>query len=83
MFILVRTDFDAPKHNGISFMLLTMDQPGVTTKPIRLISGFLTLLPRPFWTTPSPARRTWWVSSIRAGRWVSACFSSSVPASAA
>ncbi len=39
MFILVRTDFDAPKHEGISFMLLTMDQPGVTVKPIRLISG--------------------------------------------
>ncbi len=39
MFILVRTDPDAPKHEGISFMLLTMDQPGVTTKPIRLISG--------------------------------------------
>ena len=39
MFILVRTDQDAPKHDGISFMLLTMDQPGVTTKPIRLISG--------------------------------------------
>jgi len=39
MFILVRTDPDAPKHEGISFMLLTMDQPGVTTRPIRLISG--------------------------------------------
>ena len=39
MFILVRTDPEAPKHDGISFMLLTMDQPGVTTKPIRLISG--------------------------------------------
>ena len=39
MFILVRTDPDAPKHDGISFMLLSMDQPGVTTKPIRLISG--------------------------------------------
>ncbi len=39
MFILVRTDPDAPKHEGISFMLLTMDQPGVTTKPIKLISG--------------------------------------------
>ncbi|MEM7220195.1 MAG: acyl-CoA dehydrogenase family protein [Pseudomonadota bacterium] len=39
MFILVRTDPDVPKHEGISFMLLTMDQPGVTTKPIRLISG--------------------------------------------
>ena len=39
MFILVRTDQDAPKHNGISFMLLPMDQEGITTKPIRLISG--------------------------------------------
>lgn len=39
MFCLVRTDFDAPKHNGISFVLLPMDQPGVTIKPIRLISG--------------------------------------------
>jgi len=39
MFILVRTDPNAPKHEGISFMLLTMDQPGVTTRPIRLISG--------------------------------------------
>ncbi len=39
MFILVRTDPDAPKHEGISFMLLPMDQNGVTVKPIRLISG--------------------------------------------
>lgn len=39
MFILVRTDPDVPKHDGISFMLLPMDQPGVTIKPIRLISG--------------------------------------------
>ena len=39
MFILVRTDPDAPKHNGISFLLLPMQQPGVTVKPIRLISG--------------------------------------------
>jgi alkylation response protein AidB-like acyl-CoA dehydrogenase len=39
MFILVRTDPDVPKHDGISFMLLDMDQPGVTVKPIALISG--------------------------------------------
>lgn len=39
MFILVRTDKHAPKHEGISFMLLPMDQPGVTVKPIRLLSG--------------------------------------------
>ena len=39
MFILVRTDPDASKHEGISFMLLPMDQPGVEVKPIKLISG--------------------------------------------
>ena len=39
MFCLVRTDPDAPKHEGISFVLLPMDQPGVTVRPIRLISG--------------------------------------------
>jgi alkylation response protein AidB-like acyl-CoA dehydrogenase len=39
MFGLVRTNPDVPKHEGISFVLLTMHQPGVTVKPIRLISG--------------------------------------------
>ena len=39
MFALVRTDPDAPKHEGISFVLLDMHQPGVTIKPIQLISG--------------------------------------------
>ena len=39
MFCLVRTDPQAPKHDGISFVLFTMDQPGVETRPIRLISG--------------------------------------------
>jgi len=39
MFCLVRTDPAAPKHEGISFVLLPMDQPGVTVRPIRLLSG--------------------------------------------
>ncbi|MDX1782283.1 MAG: acyl-CoA dehydrogenase family protein, partial [Thalassovita sp.] len=39
IFALVRTDREAPKHKGISFLLIDMDTPGVTTKPIRLISG--------------------------------------------
>ena len=39
IFCLVRTDPQAPKHNGITFILFEMDQPGVTVKPIRLISG--------------------------------------------
>ncbi|MBS02946.1 MAG: acyl-CoA dehydrogenase [Gammaproteobacteria bacterium] len=39
IFCLVRTDFDAPKHDGITFVLFDMDQPGVEVKPIKLISG--------------------------------------------
>jgi acyl-CoA dehydrogenase len=39
IFCLVRTDFDAPKHSGISFILFDMTTPGVTVKPIKLISG--------------------------------------------
>jgi acyl-CoA dehydrogenase len=39
IFCLVRTDFEAPKHSGISFILFDMASPGVTTKPIKLISG--------------------------------------------
>jgi len=36
---LVRTDPSAKKHEGISFLLLDMKQPGVETRPIKLISG--------------------------------------------
>ena len=39
IFVLVRTDPTATKHNGISFILVDMDQEGVSTKPIKLISG--------------------------------------------
>ncbi len=39
MFCLVRTDTKAPKHEGISFVLFPMDQPGVTVRPLTLISG--------------------------------------------
>jgi len=39
MFALVRTDPDAPKHEGISFVLMDMHQTGVSVKPIGLISG--------------------------------------------
>ncbi len=39
IFCLVRTDNSGSKHEGISFVLFDMDQPGVTTRPIKLISG--------------------------------------------
>jgi alkylation response protein AidB-like acyl-CoA dehydrogenase len=39
IFALVRTDPVAPKHDGISLMLIDMNQSGVQVRPIRLISG--------------------------------------------
>ena len=39
MFLLVRTDPEAPKHAGITFLLMDMASPGVTVRPIKLISG--------------------------------------------
>ncbi|MFT4956464.1 MAG: alkylation response protein AidB-like acyl-CoA dehydrogenase [Brevundimonas sp.] len=39
IFCLVRTDPEAPKHKGISFVLFDMATPGVSTRPITLISG--------------------------------------------
>ena len=40
IFCLVRTDPTAKKHEGISFLLIDMKQPGVRPQPIRLISGY-------------------------------------------
>lgn len=39
IFLLARTDPDAPKHKGISFLLVDMRQPGVEVRPIKMISG--------------------------------------------
>ena len=39
IFTLVRTDPDAPKHKGISFILVDMRQPGIEVRPIKMISG--------------------------------------------
>lgn len=34
MFMMARTDADAPKHRGISYLLLPMDSPGLTVRPL-------------------------------------------------
>jgi acyl-CoA dehydrogenase len=39
MFCLVRTNFESRKQEGISFVMFDMATPGVSTRPIRLISG--------------------------------------------
>ncbi len=39
MFVLVRTEPDAPKHSGISYILLPMDTPGIEVSPLRTMTG--------------------------------------------
>jgi len=37
--LLARTDPDAPKHRGISWMVMPMDSPGITVRPMRTLTG--------------------------------------------
>ena len=39
VFVLARTNPDAPKHRGITFLLCPLDTPGVDVRPIRTLTG--------------------------------------------
>ncbi|HLX87856.1 MAG TPA: acyl-CoA dehydrogenase family protein [Acidimicrobiales bacterium] len=38
-FVVARTSADQPRHKGLSYLLVPMDQPGVEVRPIRQITG--------------------------------------------
>jgi alkylation response protein AidB-like acyl-CoA dehydrogenase len=38
-FVLCRTNREAPRHKGISYLLVPLDQPGVDIRPIRQLTG--------------------------------------------
>ena len=37
--LLVRTDPDAPKHRGITWIVMPMDSPGIDVRPMRTLTG--------------------------------------------
>jgi alkylation response protein AidB-like acyl-CoA dehydrogenase len=37
--LVARTDFDAPKHKGLTYFLMDMEQPGIEVVPLRQITG--------------------------------------------
>jgi alkylation response protein AidB-like acyl-CoA dehydrogenase len=37
--LVARTDWDVPKHQGLSYFILDMDQPGVTVKQLKQMNG--------------------------------------------
>jgi alkylation response protein AidB-like acyl-CoA dehydrogenase len=40
IFVIARTDPGAPKHKGLTFLLVPMDQPGVEVRPIKNAAGY-------------------------------------------
>jgi alkylation response protein AidB-like acyl-CoA dehydrogenase len=40
--VLARTDHDVPKHKGISAFVVSMDQPGIEQRPLKMINGITT-----------------------------------------
>jgi alkylation response protein AidB-like acyl-CoA dehydrogenase len=64
--LLARTDWDVPKHAGISFFIIPMDLPGIEVRPIRQMTGesdfnevFLTDVPVPAGTLVGALNDGW------------------------
>ena len=66
--LYVRTDPDAPKHKGISCLLVDMTTPGVEVRPLLTMAGELTFSEL-FFTDVEVPRPTCSGRSMKGGGW--------------
>jgi alkylation response protein AidB-like acyl-CoA dehydrogenase len=66
MFLLARTEPDLPRQAGISYLLLELDQPGVTVKPLRQMTGRSEFCEVYFDDARAPKE---WLVGVRGGGW--------------
>jgi alkylation response protein AidB-like acyl-CoA dehydrogenase len=72
MFGLFRTEPDAPKHAGISYLLVPMDTPGVDARPLTMMQGLaLDLIPEAGLREPDRSEVAMGIVDQTPGRWVS------------
>ena len=74
MFCLVRTDRDAPKHKGITYIMVDMHTPGIEVRPIMQINGdpgfaevFFTDVRVPAWNVIGEVNDGWRVAMATLG----------------
>jgi len=69
IFVLVRTEPDAPKHQGISYLLMDMKQPGITVRPLKQATGKADFAEVFFDNAKTPAD---WIVGERGQGWTAA-----------
>lgn len=74
IYLLARTDPDAPKHEGITFFVADLDTPGIDVRPVRQITGgaefnevFLTAARIPAANVIGPVNEGWRVATSTLG----------------
>lgn len=66
MFVLARTEPDAPKHRGISYLLIDVRQPGISIRPMKQITGEAEFCEVFFDNAKTPAD---WIVGARGDGW--------------